>query len=67
MPPRLPPVVSSLGADVTFLEISNQGVHPAEFEIAPEDQPGLFSLILHDGNIAVRAGGAADPKAFASG
>src|SRR5262245_30700939 len=53
-------------------KISNQGIHAAEFEIAPVDQSDLFGLTLHDGNLAVihvvaEGEGTADPEALALG
>jgi hypothetical protein len=51
MPPRMPPVASGpfLGADVALLEISNQSIDAAEFEIAPVDQSYLFGRAFHNG------------------
>ena len=61
-----------LGADVTVLEVSNQGVDAAKFEIALEDQPDLFSLTFYNGDLAVlhvvaEGEGTADPEALALG
>ena len=61
-----------LGADVTFFEISNQGIDAAEFEIALEDQPDLFSIMFYNGDLAVlhvvaEGEGTTDPESLALG
>jgi hypothetical protein len=61
-----------LGADVTLLEISNQGIDAAKFEIAPKDQSDLFGLTLDNGDLALlhvvaEREGTADPESLALG
>jgi hypothetical protein len=48
-------------------EVSHQRVDPAEFEVAPVDQPDPFGFVFDDGNLAVlhliaEGEGTADPE-----
>jgi hypothetical protein len=60
---------SGFGADVPLAEVSHQCIDAAEVEIALEDQPDPFGLVLDNGNLAVfhliaKGEGTSDPQTF---
>src|ERR1035437_3828830 len=63
---------SGLGSDIFGFEVSHQCIDAAEFEIAPENQPHTFGLVLDDGNLVVfhlitEGQGTTDPEALTLG